>query len=64
MSEDVPLVVEYSIGESGFIRYYLAPKIDDDWRDYEELLEIELFIYFVFHFCHLGVIYWNNLLEV
>lgn len=30
MSEDVPLVVEYSIGESGHIRYYLAPKIEDD----------------------------------
>jgi len=30
MSEDVPLVVEYSIGESGFIRYYLAPKIEED----------------------------------
>jgi len=30
MSEDVPLVVEYSIGESGFIRYYLAPKIQDE----------------------------------
>ena len=30
MSEDVPLVVEYSIGESGYIRYYLAPKIDED----------------------------------
>lgn len=30
MSEDVPLVVEYSIGESGYIRYYLAPKIEDD----------------------------------
>ena len=30
MSEDVPLVVEYSIGESGYIRYYLAPKIEDE----------------------------------
>lgn len=30
MSEDVPLVVEYSIGESGYIRFYLAPKIDED----------------------------------
>ena len=33
MSEDVPLVVEYSIGESGYIRYYLAPKIEDEWHD-------------------------------
>jgi proliferating cell nuclear antigen len=30
MSKDVPLVVEYRIGESGYIRYYLAPKIEDD----------------------------------
>lgn len=32
MSADVPLVVEYKIGEIGQIRYYLAPKIEDeDW---------------------------------
>jgi len=30
MSPDVPLVVEYSIGELGYIRYYLAPKIEDE----------------------------------
>jgi len=30
MSPDVPLVVEYGIGESGYVRYYLAPKIDDE----------------------------------
>merc|ERR1712112_122019 len=30
MSPDVPLVVEYNIGEIGHIRYYLAPKIEDD----------------------------------
>jgi len=30
MSEDVPLVVEYPIGESGYVRYYLAPKIEED----------------------------------
>lgn len=29
MSPDVPLVVEYKIGDMGFIRYYLAPKIED-----------------------------------
>ena len=44
MSEDVPLVVEYSIGESGYIRYYLAPKIEDDWRNWGKSLELELFI--------------------
>nr|CAD7201526.1 unnamed protein product [Timema douglasi] len=30
LSHDVPLVVEYKIGDIGFIRYYLAPKIDDE----------------------------------
>lgn len=29
MSPDVPLVTEYKISEMGYIRYYLAPKIDD-----------------------------------
>ncbi|XP_057300187.1 proliferating cell nuclear antigen-like [Hydractinia symbiolongicarpus] len=31
--QDVPLVVEYKIGDCGHIRYFLAPKIDDDIRD-------------------------------
>ena len=30
MSPDVPLVVEYNIGDLGCMRYYLAPKIDDE----------------------------------
>lgn len=30
MSKDVPLVVEYRIGDMGYIRYYLAPKIEDE----------------------------------
>jgi len=30
MSADVPLVVEYQIPELGHIRYYLAPKIEED----------------------------------
>eukprot|EP01035_Chromulina_nebulosa_P030565 gene30565-40615_t len=30
MSPDVPMVVEYPIDTLGFVRYYLAPKIDDD----------------------------------
>ena len=30
MSPEVPVVVEYPIGESGHIKYYLAPKIDED----------------------------------
>jgi proliferating cell nuclear antigen len=30
LSSDVPLVVEYKIENYGYIRYYLAPKIEDD----------------------------------
>jgi len=31
MSKDVPLVVEYRIGDNlGYVRYYLAPKIEDE----------------------------------
>jgi len=29
MSADVPLVVEYKISDMGFLRYYLAPKMED-----------------------------------
>lgn len=35
MSGDVPLVCEYGIGEIGHIRYYLAPKIDDEEENWE-----------------------------
>eukprot|EP01123_Difflugia_compressa_P008185 TRINITY_DN2382_c0_g1_i1.p1 TRINITY_DN2382_c0_g1~~TRINITY_DN2382_c0_g1_i1.p1 ORF type:complete len:280 (+),score=49.93 TRINITY_DN2382_c0_g1_i1:74-841(+) len=30
MSDDIPLAVEYTCEELGYIRYYLAPKIDDE----------------------------------
>merc|ERR1711964_613477 len=30
MSPEVPLMVEYQMEELGFVRYYLAPKIEDD----------------------------------
>jgi proliferating cell nuclear antigen len=30
MSPDVPVVVEYPIEEVGYVKYYLAPKIDED----------------------------------
>eukprot|EP00055_Hartaetosiga_balthica_P004063 m.9980 g.9980 ORF g.9980 m.9980 type:complete len:265 (+) comp3584_c0_seq1:156-950(+) len=30
MTADIPLVVEYKIEDIGYIRYYLAPKIDDE----------------------------------
>jgi len=33
MSSDVPIVVEYQIEEMGHIRFYLAPKIDDEEKD-------------------------------
>ncbi len=35
MSPEVPLVVEYPIGDAGHIRYYLAPKIDEEEEDEE-----------------------------
>jgi len=30
LSKDVPLMVEYAIENIGHLRYYLAPKIDDE----------------------------------
>jgi proliferating cell nuclear antigen len=30
MSPDVPIVVEYPIEDVGYVKYYLAPKIDED----------------------------------
>ena len=30
LSKDVPLMVEYKIEDMGYIRYYLAPKIEED----------------------------------
>lgn len=30
MSPEVPLMVEYTMDDLGFVRYYLAPKIEDD----------------------------------
>ena len=30
MSKDLPIVVEYKIEDMGYVRYFLAPKIDDD----------------------------------
>jgi len=30
MSQDVPLVVEYRIDDLGYMRFYLAPKIEDE----------------------------------
>jgi len=42
IAPDTPLVVEYSIGEIGHVKYYLAPKVewedmeDEDWEDLED----------------------------
>ena len=33
MSPDVPIVVEYPVETFGHLRYYLAPKIDDEDDD-------------------------------
>ena len=33
MSNDIPLVIEYKIEDMGFIKYFLAPKIDDEDDD-------------------------------
>lgn len=37
MSKDLPVVVEYRIADMGYVRYYLAPKIEDEeteaWSD-------------------------------
>ncbi|CAJ0585231.1 unnamed protein product, partial [Mesorhabditis spiculigera] len=33
LSNDVPVVVEYSIEDNGHLRFYLAPKVDDDTMD-------------------------------
>jgi proliferating cell nuclear antigen len=30
MSKDLPVVVEYKIEDMGYVRYYLAPKIEDE----------------------------------
>lgn len=30
LSNDVPIVIEYPIEEAGYLRFYLAPKIDDE----------------------------------
>lgn len=32
-SNDCPMLVEYPIGEMGYIRFYLAPKVDDEEED-------------------------------
>lgn len=35
LSKDVPLVVEFIISEIGCLKFYLAPKIDDEENDME-----------------------------
>ena len=33
LTPKTPMVVEYKIGDYGHIRFYLAPKIDDEEED-------------------------------
>lgn len=33
LSSELPVVVEYKIADMGYIRYYLAPKIEDEDED-------------------------------
>ncbi|KAI0502104.1 proliferating cell nuclear antigen-like [Dendrobium catenatum] len=33
LSSDLPVVIEYKIADMGYIRFYLAPKIEDDEED-------------------------------
>ena len=30
MSKELPVVVQYLIADMGYVRYYLAPKIEDE----------------------------------
>ena len=30
LTKDLPVAVGYNIGDMGFVKYYLAPKIEDD----------------------------------
>jgi len=41
LSENSPLMVEYKIPEVGHIRYYLAPKIDDEQENGQQVKEEE-----------------------
>ena len=36
MSPNVPVVVEYPIGDMGYIKYFLAPKIDEGDEEMDE----------------------------
>lgn len=33
LSSELPVVVEYKVAEMGYIRFYLAPKIEEDEED-------------------------------
>ena len=55
MSSDIPLKLEFKIGKIGSLRYYLAPKIEDD-QNFDPIhrymnLENKIYIvYFSIHF--------------
>ena len=41
LSPEVPLVVEYDIEDIGHVKYFLAPKIEDEDEEYENDFEYE-----------------------
>lgn len=49
MSADVPLVVEYRIPDIGHIRYYLAPKIEEE----ESWTSLVIIVSFCIHFSNI-----------
>jgi len=36
MAPEAPLVVEYAIGEIGHVKFYLAPRVEEEWEDTED----------------------------
>ncbi|KAL6541795.1 hypothetical protein OROGR_011281 [Orobanche gracilis] len=41
MSSELPVVVEYKIGEVGYLRFYLAPKIEDEDEEMNSGVRVE-----------------------
>lgn len=47
LSSELPVVVEYKIAEMGYIRFYLAPKIEEDeemksWLSHKDMTKCPL----------------------
>ena len=41
MSSGVPMLVEYPFEDSGYLRFYLAPKVEDDDAMEEEAVRVK-----------------------